>query len=237
MRLARLNAAFWFGVIVLAYFLICAIRVFWMSYWLAADGKQSTALITREHAHGVVSYRYSVDDLEYTGSSQRNWGNERYRNIHTGQESIVYFSASHPWISSLETPFFPPRTTLLHVLVLGFLASWVFLWLERSRGLSAAPVARISTSSELKLRWYQHIWLALPFILLLVGGAIGGACGGAAWTINGWVFRKTERPVLRYLWTGLISLGAVAAFLAFICAAAGEGVEQGSGATHDKPHE
>ena len=71
-------------------------------------------------------------------------------------------------------------------------------------------------SSESKLRWYQHIWLALPFILLLFGGAIGGACGGAAWTINGWVFRRTEHPMRRYLWTGLISLTAVAAFLTFI---------------------
>ncbi len=216
MRLARLNAAFWFGVIVLAYFLIYAIRVFWMSYWLAADGEQSIALITKERAHGVVSYRYSANDHEYTGASQRNWENERYRNVHTGQESIVYFSASHPWISSLETPCFPPRTTLLHVLVLLFLGSWVFLWLERSRGSSAAPAARIFTASEAKLRWYQHIWLALPFILLLFGGAIGGACGGAAWTINGWVFRKTQHPVQRYLWTGLISLGAVAVFVGYV---------------------
>src|SRR5262249_46843251 len=108
MRLAKLDAGFWFGVIVLAYFLFSAIRVFWTSYWLAADGQQSTALITKEHSHGVVSYTYFANDHEYIGSSQRNWENEKYRNVQIGRESIVYFSASPPWISSLETPQFPP---------------------------------------------------------------------------------------------------------------------------------
>ena len=68
-----------------------------------------------------------------------------------------------------------------------------------------------------KLLWYQQVWLALPFALVALGGAIGGACGGAAWAINQKVFRKTEDPVLRYLWTGLIS---GAAFIAYIVIAA-----------------
>ena len=64
-----------------------------------------------------------------------------------------------------------------------------------------------------KLAWYQHVWLALPFALVTVGGAIGGACGGAAWAINQQVFRKTEHPVLRYVWTGLISAAAAVAYI------------------------
>jgi hypothetical protein len=66
-----------------------------------------------------------------------------------------------------------------------------------------------SPESSQKLLWYQHIWLALPFALAAVGGAIGGACGGAAWAINQKVFQRTKHPVLRYVWTGLISLSAV----------------------------
>jgi hypothetical protein len=31
-----------------------------------------------------------------------------------------------------------------------------------------------SPESSQKLLWYQHIWLALPFALAAVGGAIGG---------------------------------------------------------------
>ncbi|MFN7141873.1 MAG: hypothetical protein ACK4UN_21340 [Limisphaerales bacterium] len=64
-----------------------------------------------------------------------------------------------------------------------------------------------------KLTWYQHLWLALPFGLVAVGGAIGGACGGAAWGVNRMVFEKTNHPVLRYVWTGLISFGAVITYL------------------------
>ena len=60
-----------------------------------------------------------------------------------------------------------------------------------------------------KLMWYEHAWTALPFLLVAVGGAIGGACGGAAWAINQNVFRKTQNPVLRYVWTGLISAAAI----------------------------
>lgn len=64
-----------------------------------------------------------------------------------------------------------------------------------------------------KLAWYEHVWIALPITLLGFGGAIGGACGGAAWAINKTVFKKTGNPVLRYVWTGLISVSAVIAYL------------------------
>ena len=49
--------------------------------------------------------------------------------------------------------------------------------------------------------------------MIAVGGAIGGACGGAAWAINCKVFRATQHPVLRYLWTAMISAGALVAYL------------------------
>jgi hypothetical protein len=66
-----------------------------------------------------------------------------------------------------------------------------------------------TTDAKTKLPWYDQVWLALPFALVAVGGAIGGACGGAAWGINQKVFRATKNPVLRYVWTGLISMVAV----------------------------
>lgn len=68
-------------------------------------------------------------------------------------------------------------------------------------------------NSKPKLEWYEHVWLALPFGLVAVGGAIGGACGGAAWALNRVVFVKTQNPVLRYVWTGLISAAAVLTWL------------------------
>ncbi len=71
----------------------------------------------------------------------------------------------------------------------------------------------VSELTKPKLLWYQQVWLALPFGLVAVGGAIGGACGGAAWAINQKVFKKTEHAVLRYVWTGLISMAAVVAYI------------------------
>ena len=80
-----------------------------------------------------------------------------------------------------------------------------------------APTGQAKDSPQ-KLAWYDQVWLALPFALVAVGGAIGGACGGAAWGINQKVFRATRHPVLRYVWTGLISAGAVVGYLALATA-------------------
>ena len=76
------------------------------------------------------------------------------------------------------------------------------------------PVAAAkSPPAKRTLAWYEHVWTALTLCLLLVGGAIGGAIGGATWVLNRAVFQKVERPVLRYLLTGLISAAAVVAWL------------------------
>lgn len=71
----------------------------------------------------------------------------------------------------------------------------------------------IPDGPEPKVTWFEKVWLALPLALLVVGGAIGGACGGAAWAINQQVFKKTENPVLRYVWTGLISIASILAYV------------------------
>lgn len=93
----------------------------------------------------------------------------------------------------------------------------------RTAPASATPVARSSTAAprlpvqpatiSTKLEWYEQLWIALPIALVAVGGAIGGGCGGLAWAINKTVFKKTRHPVLRYLWTGLISVSAVIVWL------------------------
>ena len=79
------------------------------------------------------------------------------------------------------------------------------------------PIPRIPVHQTIqqppKLAWYEHVWIALPIALVGVGGAIGGACGGAAWAANKTVFKKTENPILRYVWTGLISASAIIVYL------------------------
>ena len=66
---------------------------------------------------------------------------------------------------------------------------------------------------KVKLEWYQQIWIGWPIVMVAFGGAIGGGCGGAAWALNRKVFLKTEHPVLRYVWTGLISLASIVIWL------------------------
>lgn len=65
---------------------------------------------------------------------------------------------------------------------------------------------------EIKVTWYQHVWLGVPFVLIFVGGALGGACGGGAWAANHAIFQNTRNPVLRYVLTGLVTVAAFAVY-------------------------
>ena len=58
------------------------------------------------------------------------------------------------------------------------------------------------------LQWYQYIWMGLPIVLLFMGGAIGGFCGGLAATTSSHIFRSERTESTKYALTGLISLGA-----------------------------
>lgn len=62
------------------------------------------------------------------------------------------------------------------------------------------------------LKWYQWLWGGLPFVLVIIGGALGGLFGGAALVINGQVFRSNLKGVAKYFLSGLVSLGTVIAF-------------------------
>jgi hypothetical protein len=78
----------------------------WTSYWLLTDGQQGKAVITKLlwSGHNVVTHRYQVNGKEYTGTSARNWQDPKYENPFVGQGSVVYFSASHPWLSQWNRP-------------------------------------------------------------------------------------------------------------------------------------
>lgn len=78
-----------------------------------------------------------------------------------------------------------------------------------------SPSARVfhAAKSKAKLAWYEYIWICLPIALVYFGGLIGGLCGGVACAINQTVFKKTKNPILRYVWTGLVSAFAGAAYL------------------------
>jgi hypothetical protein len=102
-------------------------------YWLTRDAVTATATITAEHSKGVVDYKYAVDGREFAGSGHRNWKQEKYRNVHPGDESILYYSSSHPAISSLEPPEFPP-SGLPVMIVAGAMGFFVVATIINPRG-------------------------------------------------------------------------------------------------------
>lgn len=64
------------------------------------------------------------------------------------------------------------------------------------------------------LRWHERFWAGIPFGLVLVGGAVGGACAAAAAACNLRLMRGDRPAFQKYLLTGLVTLAAVVAYLA-----------------------
>jgi hypothetical protein len=103
-RVARVGALV--IVIVLGLFLVSWISGVRAGYWLMKDAQEGIAIVTKDlwTGHNGVAYRYAVNHKEYTGKGMRNYQDPRYRNVHPGDKSVVYYSASHPWMSSLRRP-------------------------------------------------------------------------------------------------------------------------------------
>ena len=75
-------------------------------YWLHQDAQQGKAEVTKVlwTGHNGVAYRYTVDGKEYTGASGRSYRNPRFASVQAGDHSPVWYSASHPWFSTLREP-------------------------------------------------------------------------------------------------------------------------------------
>lgn len=90
----------------LAWWLYLQARSSWINYWLLKDCQQAMAVVTEDYwgGHGRVVYRYIVNEQPYTGLSSRNWKDEKSSKVGIGEQTVVYFSASHPWLSLLYKP-------------------------------------------------------------------------------------------------------------------------------------
>lgn len=65
-----------------------------------------------------------------------------------------------------------------------------------------------------KLTILEQVICAWPMVLIFIGGAIGGACGGAAWVINTRIMGSSMAAPMRY---GLVVLtGLIAGALWFV---------------------
>ncbi|MEN3158700.1 hypothetical protein ABC502_09985 [Alkalimonas sp. NCh-2] len=73
----------------------------------------------------------------------------------------------------------------------------------------------ITTSVEKKMEWYEHLACGWPLILIFIGGALGGLCGGAAYAVNAKVFGRDISNTKKYVYAILIG---VSAFLTYFVA-------------------
>ena len=63
------------------------------------------------------------------------------------------------------------------------------------------------------LKWYEQIWAGLPLLLIFLGGAIGGACGGIAYTYNAKVFKSNLGKPLQFLVTFIITISSFVTYI------------------------
>lgn len=75
-------------------------------------------------------------------------------------------------------------------------------------------------SPTVKLQWFEHACCGLPLVLLFVGGALGGACGGLGYGLSTAVFKKSLPMPAKYLFSLLISAGAFGLYLGAVIALA-----------------
>lgn len=64
--------------------------------------------------------------------------------------------------------------------------------------------------------WYQYIFILLPVLLILFGGAIGGVFGFVGATINSGIIRSQVHPVLRYILTILVTFACYLTYLLLV---------------------
>lgn len=59
------------------------------------------------------------------------------------------------------------------------------------------------------LKWYEYTWTLLPLVLIVPGGAIGGALGAAAAVINLAVSRGRQPAIVKFSITTAVTAAAV----------------------------
>lgn len=91
-------------VVVLTIAVIMCGRNIHESNWILRDGVLTTAHVTGVGSHNCVYYTYSVAGTHYSGYGTREYRDPRYASVGTGGQTVLWYSASHPWISSPLRP-------------------------------------------------------------------------------------------------------------------------------------
>src|ERR1700734_87376 len=110
-RLVMLIPTFIVGSLIVSTLFSC-----WESFMLAENSSQTQATVVAELSHGVLQYKYTIGDKQYTGQSQpaRSQGG----NVQLGELMRVNYCPHHPSLSSLQDPVFPPSQVFLLIIAL-----------------------------------------------------------------------------------------------------------------------
>lgn len=65
-----------------------------------------------------------------------------------------------------------------------------------------------------KIEGFAYVWVALPVLLILIGGFIGGLIGGIAMLLNFRIFRGVKEDYKKYIFTAIVTIISAFLFLA-----------------------
>jgi hypothetical protein len=91
----------------------------------------------------------------------------------------------------------------------------------RSNGFDPIPKVEIEGATLVLARplaWYEYVWMGLPLVMVVGGGALGALFGLGAVYASARVFRGDGSAAAKYGLSALISLAAVVAFFACVFA-------------------
>lgn len=63
------------------------------------------------------------------------------------------------------------------------------------------------------LTWYEYLWMGVPIVLVVSGGALGAMIGIGATYSSSRIFRSERGVLSKYLLSGLVSIGAIMGFI------------------------
>ena len=91
--------------------------------WKLSQGSATTqgVVVSRPGAHGLVTYRYSVEGTNYTGAESVGYGD--------GETVTIYYSVTDPNVSALEDPQAALAESALGALILLGLVVLFGVWM------------------------------------------------------------------------------------------------------------
>lgn len=79
------------------------------------------------------------------------------------------------------------------------------------------PIPKVKIGDELielarALTWYEYLWIAIPIVLVFIGGGLGALVGILATYASARIFRADLNAFAKYGYTALVSIAALLTF-------------------------